>query len=195
MYINKVTKEIISMSHVKIKEIPFNERYVNLALDEGILTGPMLANLKCLYEFIGRNSPGNCSNNDGNAFRAILKKARTFAGSRKYIISKRQVAALIRAKGGEYASSIKIPYASDYIFRAIFEIFDGYRNNPLVAIPPEIMNIYGQVRRDVFYGIQSSQYEYKYTHNLLNDREDLRDIRRDLLNDLCSEDCTLGKQV
>lgn len=183
------------MSHVKIKEIPFNERYVNLALDEGILIGPMTANLKCLYEFIDQNSPGNSAWKYGNAYRAILKKARSFAGSRKYIISKRQVAALIRAEGEEYASSTKIPYACDYIFKAIFEIFDGYKNNPVVSIPPEIINIYGQVRRDVFFAIQSSQYEYKYMHNMLNEREDLRNIRRHLLNDICADDCSLGKWV
>lgn len=183
------------MSDVKIRTIPFNERYVNLVLDDNILLGPMIANLKCLYEFIDKNSTGNSNYKYGNAYRDILKKARYLAGSRKYIISKKQVASLIRATGVEYASSIKIPYASDYIFRAIFEIFEGYRNNPVVSIPSEIMELYGKVRRDVFYGIQSSQYEYKLTHNMLNRREDLRALRRALLNDLCSEECSLGKRV
>lgn len=183
------------MSNVKIKDIPFNERYVNLALDDNILLGPMTANLKCLYEFIDKNSPGNSCWEYGNAYRAILKKARFLAGSRKYIISKKQVAALINPEGKEYASSTKIPYASDYIFRAIFEIFDGYRNDSVVSIPPELLALYGKVRRDVFFSIQSSQYQYKFANNMLNQRENLRDIRRALLNDLCSDDSTLGKRV
>lgn len=127
------------MPHVIISEIPFNEKYVNLALDEGILIGPMTANLKRVYEFIDENSPGNSVWKYVNAYRAILKKARSFAGSRKYIISKRQVAALVSVEGEEYASSTKIPYASDYIFEAIFEILDGYINDPTVSIPPQLM--------------------------------------------------------
>lgn len=185
------------MSNVKIKEIPFNERYVNLALDDNIQIGPMTANLKILYEFLDKNEHGTYMSNYkyGNAYRAILKKARMLAGSRKYIISKKQVVALIKPKTSRGCSSTKIPYASDYIFRAIFEIFDNYKNDPMVSIPPELMVLYGKVRREVFYGIQCSQYEYKYTHNILNDREDLKNIREALLNDLCSEKCALGKWV
>lgn len=183
------------MSNVKIKEIPYSERYVHLAIDKNVLTGPMTANLKCLYEFINRNSPGNSSFQYGNAARAILKKARTLAGSRRYIISKKQVLSLVRANGDEYAISIKIPYASDYIFKAIFEIFEGYKNNPVVSVPPEILGLYGKIRREVFFSIQSEQYEYKLKHNLLNERDDLDEIRKALLNDLCSDECALGKQV
>lgn len=183
------------MANVKIKDIPFDERYVDLYLDDGILLGPMVANLRCLYEFIDRNAPGNSAWKYGNAYRAILRKARSLAGTRRYIISKKQVAALINPKGKEYAISIKIPYSSEYIFKAIFEIFDGYRRNEQVVIPSEIETMYGKLRREVFFLTQSEQYRYKFEHNLLNSREELRDIRRALVNDLCSDDCSLGKKV
>lgn len=193
----EVQEEIIFMSNVKIKKIPFNERYVNLALADNIHLGAMTANLKALYEFIDKNEHGRYTSiyEYGNAYRAILKRARLLAGSRKYIISKRQVAALINPIISQNGFSTKIPYACDYIFRAIFEIFDNYKNDPMVSIPSELTRLYGKIRRDAFYSIQCSQYEYAYMHNLLNDREELREIREALLNDLCSEECALGKRV
>lgn len=79
------------MSNVKIKDIPFNERYVNLALDDNILLGPMTANLKCLYEFINKNSPGNSCWKYGNAYRAILKKARFWQGAESILFPRNKL--------------------------------------------------------------------------------------------------------
>ena len=187
------------MSNVKTKDVPFCERYVNLVLDGDILRGPMIANLKCLYEFIGKNSPGNPKYELGNGCRAILQKARSLAGCRAHIISKRQVIALIDAqcagKTNDIVEYIKIPYTNDYIFRTIFDILDGYKNNTSVSIPDEISRLYGKIRRDVFYGEQSKQYQRKYNGGLLRDRPELSDLRRNLLNDLCSEECALGRKV
>lgn len=184
------------MSHVKIAEIPFNERYVNLALENDISAGPLVANLKCLYSFIDKNSPKVSKWEYGNAYRAILNKARTLAGSkRSHIISKRQVAALINPQVREgIAMSTKIPYSADYIFRAIFMIFDDFKNDPAVSIPSELMALYGEVRREVFYREQSKKYEYAIKNGLLKKRDELEDIRRKLANDLCSDDCALGKR-
>lgn len=188
-----------SMSNVKIKDIPFMERYVKLVIEGDVHRGTIVANLRCLYEFIGKNSPGNPQYEFGNACRVILKRARNLAGYRKYIISKRQVIELVEGhcdnRNDEIVEYIKIPYASDYIFRAIFDIFEEYKNEGVISIPSEIAQKYGNVRRDVFYDEQSRQYHYKYINGLLNDRLELSELRENLLNDLCSRTCALGRKV
>jgi hypothetical protein len=182
------------MSNVKIESIPLNERYVNIIIDKCPKMDNMTDNLKLIYELINDNSTGY-GREYGKAYRAILKKARRLAGKRKYIISKKQVASLIRSYSDGDCVSVKIPYASDYIFRAIFDIFDLLKADSNVIIPSEIVSLYGENRRESFYDVQSSQYEYKFTHNLLNERDELTSIRKELVNDLCTEKCSLGKRV
>lgn len=182
------------MASVRIQNIPFNERYVHMVLDPYILTESATYNLRLLYEFIDNNSPGKSTGKNGKAYRIILKRARELAGSRRRIISKRQVAALIKVIKKETGQSIKIPYASEYIFRAVFDTFEKYKDDKSIIVPPEIIMLYGKVRREVFYNKQSEQYKYKYENGLLNDREELKEIRKALLNDICSEECSLGKE-
>lgn len=186
------------MSNVKLKEIPFGERYVKLIIDGHFQGGPMVANLRRLYEFIGTNSPGNPKYTFGNGCRAILRKARTLAGYRTYMISKKQVFQLVNAycnRDDDTVEYVKIPYASDYIFRAIFSILDEYKATKGVVVPLEITELYGKIRREVFYAEQSRQYHRKYEEGLLNNRPELDELRRELLNDLCSEACALGRKV
>ena len=118
------------MSNVKTKDVPFCERYVNLVLDGDILRGPMIANLKCLYEFIGKNSPGNPKYELGNGCRAILQKARALAGCRAHIISKRQVIALIDAqcagKTNDIVEYIKTYFPEKYDAGIIYHVHNGY---------------------------------------------------------------------
>lgn len=84
------------MSQIKLKDIPFNDRYVYLRLDGNLAAESLVANLKHLYWFIDQNEPGVYSWQNGKAFRAILKEARRLAGNRRsYIISKKQVTSLI----------------------------------------------------------------------------------------------------
>ena len=166
-----------------------------MELDNHILIEPMISNLKILYEFIDKNSPGNSKWKYENGYRNILRKARVYDGSRKYIISKRQVASLINAYTKKGISYVRIPYSADYIFRAIFDIFESYKQDPSVSIPPNIEILYKKIRRDVFYREQSEQYEYKLTHNILLRREEeIEEIRYALLNDICSDECTIGKE-
>lgn len=90
--------------------------------------------------------------------------------------------------------SVKIPYSADYIFRAIFSVFDKYKQSSSVPISPELVALFGKVRREVFYKEQSDKYEYAVKNDLLNKRDELFDIRKKLVNDLCTGDCTLGKR-
>ena len=182
------------MAWVKTKDIPFNERYVYMVLDQVVLDKPLISNLEMLYEFIDiQLSPKRVFKN-GSAYTLILKRAREIAGYRKNIISRRQVKAIINVQRRKNDICIRIPYASEYIFKAIFDIFEGYKKDPSINIPPEIEKCYGQIRREVFYCKQCEQYKYKFTNNLLNDRNELRELRHSLLNDICSEECSLGKE-
>lgn len=191
------------MNHIKTKDIPFNERYIHLALDDHVNPNQMTANLQKLYGYLDSVLPGNSFGRYGNASRAILKKARQIAGNRGRIISKKQVLSLVRFYdyGGRIIQSfpesdrhysIKIPYSSGYIFQAIFSIFEEYKTNNTISIPNEISACYGKIRRDVFYLSQCQQYEYKFKNNLLNNRPELYELRENLLNDLCSVECALG---
>lgn len=185
------------MAEVKLKDIPFDERYIKLIVYDVNEPNTIVANLRCLFNFIG-NVEGEFrpEYSIGTASRAILKRARRIAGNRKYIISKRQVLSLLKAETNIEINNtviIKIPYASEYIFKAIFDIFNEYRNRNVI-IPDEFINLYGSVRRDIFYNEQSNQYRYDYENNLLADREELTELRRRLLNDLCSEICALGRE-
>ena len=181
------------MSNIKTKDIPFNERYVYLALNGDFLAESVTHNLRCLYEFIDKCTPGGNTWKYGNAYRVILYEARKLAGYRKNIISKRQVCSLIRTIENKDVTVVKIPYSCDYIFRAIFSIFERYKKDASISVPPEIEAFYSQLRRTVFYSKQSEQYEYKFTHNILENKENLRKIRVALLNDLCSDECALGR--
>lgn len=184
------------MSQIKLKDIPFNDRYVYLRLDGNLAAESLVANLKHLYWFIDQNEPGVYSWQNGKAFRAILKEARRLAGNRRsYIISKKQVTSLITIfVDKEGGVSVKIPYSADYIFRAIFSVFDKYKQSSSVPISPELVALFGKVRREVFYKEQSDKYEYAVKNDLLNKRDELFDIRKKLVNDLCTGDCTLGKR-
>lgn len=66
--------------------------------------------------------------------RAILKEARRFAKRNKRIISKRQVHELIKVYEREDGVWVKIPYASGYIFRAIFSLMDKYKEQSEVPV-------------------------------------------------------------
>lgn len=182
------------MSNVKMRQIPFDERYIYLALDQDIFPDSIVIKLRLIYGLIDKQFENDFAGEYGNAYRAILRKARELAGNRKYIISKRQVASLIKIYEKNDISYIRIPYACDYIFRAILALFEEYKNDVTMDISKEIQVLYGNIRRDIFYKTQSEQYKYKYTHNLLSEREELKDIRRALLNDLCSDECAIGKR-
>lgn len=180
------------MAFVKTKDIPFNERYVSLPIENHSIED-MTENLRLLYNFIDNNAPGNSIYKNGNAYRWILKKARYRAGNHKHIISKKQVAALIGENRG-YGNRTKIPYTSGYIFEAIFQIFDELRNDTTIEIPQKLVLLYGNTRREVFYRVQSNEYNYRYTHNNLDERCELAKIRKSLLNDLCANNSALGKR-
>ena len=184
----------MARANVNPKCIPFRERYVNLALDHIVLSESMVSNLKCLYEFIDNNTQGNSTWKYGNAYTIILKRARAIAGNRKSIISRRQVKELIKIHDNGMDLNVKIPYASEYIFCAIFDIYEQYRKDASVIIPPELSKAHGEIRREIFYKEQCEQYKYKLKNQLLDDRPELKKIRLALLNDLCSDDCSLGKE-
>lgn len=182
------------MANVKLKCISLSERYVKLALDQNILSESMVLNLKRIFEFIDNNTQGYSTWKYGNAYTVILKRARDIAGNRKHIISKKQVKELLKTHGKGMDLSVKIPYAAEYIFCAIFDIYDKYRSDTSIIIPPELAYAHGEIRRELFYKEQCEQYRYKFTHQLLNERPELEELRFALLNDLCSEDCSLGKE-
>lgn len=181
------------MAFVKMKDIPFDERYVLIMINDNVLTEAITYDLRLLYEFIDKHAPEKSHWKFGKAYRMILRRAKEKAGYRKYIISKRQVASLINVYKKNNDQYIKIPFASEYIFYAIFSIFEEFSSDPSISIPQNIKASYGRVRREVFYKSQSNQYEYDYKHGLLSERPELEDIRKNLLNDICSEECSLGK--
>lgn len=84
---------------------------------------------------------------------------------------------------------VKIPYTADYLFRAIFKILDYYKKDDLRDIPEEIVSMFGQLRRNCFYDLQS------FSCKRLCESIDITNIQRQLNDDLNSETFTLGKIV
>lgn len=145
------------MSAVKINEIKFNYRYVSVELFGQFNNyKEVVGNLESLYEYIDKKEGGNSFYKYGKAYRKILKMARAYAGARGYIISKRQVSNLIKVYDKAGVVYVKIPYAADYIFRAIFTIFEQYRTEE--DIPENIVQLLGKFRRECFYKEQCFSY-------------------------------------
>lgn len=178
------------MSRVKTKDIDFNNRYYKVALFGNYADPNVIkSNLEKLYAYIDEKEGGNLHFKYGKAYRKILMLARGYAGAHKYIISKRQVANLIKVYSNDELQYIKIPYAADYIFRAIFSILTTYRNNGNNDIPTDIVQMFGKLRRDCFYKEQSLSLAE------ICRRSEVEPIVRELNDDLNSEECSLGREV
>lgn len=178
------------MSNVNTKDIDFNHRYCKIELF-GSYANPNVikSNLEKLYAYIDEKEGGNSLFKYGKAYRKILVLARGYAGTHKYIISKRQVANLIKVYCDDEYQYVKIPYTADYIFRAIFFILDTYKNSDPNSIPSDIVQMLGKLRRDCFYKEQSLSLWELCRHN------DVEHIIRCLNNDLNSDGGSLGKRV
>lgn len=182
------------MGNVKTRDIDFNHRYSKTMLF-GDLDNPyeIKDNLEKLYAYIDKKEGGNPLFKYGKAYRKILMLARGFAGSRKYIISKRQVANLIKVYKGDKTNDntyyVKIPYAANYIFQAIFTILEIYKEENVNDIPEDIINMFGQLRRDCFYKEQCLSYNQFCTQH------DTSQIQRSLNDDLNSEESLLERKV
>lgn len=175
------------MSYVKTKDIDFNCRYVNTELfGEFDDVKKLTSNLEKIYAYIDDKEGGSIIRPYGKAYRKILKLARAYAGARGYIISKRQVANLIKVYEDKGELYVKIPYAVDYIFKAIFTIIEEYKMED-TNIPDDIKNMFGLIRRDYFYKEQSFSYSRIY-------RRSEERIRYNLNMDLNSENCTLERR-
>ena len=175
------------MSKVKVKDIGLSDRYANTELF-GTDNEPdkIIGNLKELYAYIDTKE-GFSIYQYGNAYRKILKLARAYAGRHSRIISKRQISNLIKIHRKEDVEYVKIPYAADYIFKAIFAIFDEYKKTE-DDIPEHIKNMFGLSRRDCFYKKQCDSYARVYEEGDMQ-------IRKDLQHDINSERCALGGKV
>lgn len=173
------------MSKVDTKEIKCFDRYITIMMF-GQFDHPKIltSNLELLYEFIDKQVSGGVNSKGyGNGMRAILKEARKYARYNKRIISKRQVHELIKIHEKADEVWVKIPYASDYIFRAIFSLVNKYREQ---GEPPEVITtMYGKRRRDVFYKDQT------YSFNKICSNND-PEIKKALNYDLNSDGCALG---
>lgn len=178
------------MINVKTKDIDFSHRYYKVELF-GIYNDPYIIkkNLEKLYAYIDEKEGGNLHFKYGKAYRKILVLARRYTGTHKYIISKRQVANLIKVYSNDECQYIKIPYTADYIFRAIFSILETYKNNGSNDIPTDIIQMFGKLRRDCFYKEQSLSLAELCRHS------NVEPITRRLNDDLNSEGCSLGKKV
>ena len=176
------------MSHVSLMEIGFNERYYFVRLfgefesDEEIKD-----NLEQFY--IAQQESDKLHKKPkfpiGVAYRKILKEARLHAGRGKYIISKRQVANLIKVYDNDGNKYVKIPYTVDYIFKALFLIMSAYIDEGK-ELPDNIRKLYGQIRRTCFYDKQSDSFKRVCA-------DDNRVIIKHLNQDLNSANCSLGK--
>ena len=175
------------MGKVKTKDIDFNDRYAYVELfGLEVDTEKIVANLKDLYAYIDAEE-GNSLYLYGKAYRHIQSIARAYAGRRSWIISKKQVSNLIKVHQKDGKKYVKIPYASDYIFRAIFTILDEYKEQGK-NIPEKIQKMFGLIRRDCFYKDQAEALARVY------DKVDKKLIW-DLNYDINSENSSLDEQV
>ena len=175
------------MSKVKTKDIDFNLRYANIELfGSNIDSEIIVKNLRELYKYIDFKE-GASVYPYSKAYRRILKLARAQAGRRSWIISKRQIANLIKVHYKEDMVYVKIPYAADYIFKAIFLILDEYKENG-EDFPENIQNMFGLLRRDCFYKTQCDSYARVYKKGNMK-------IQESLQYDLNSENGVLAKKV
>ncbi len=175
-----------TLSKVRLDDIGFFDRYVSVEMFGDVSEEEVIKNLKLVYHFIDETEGGDPVFFLGTAYRKIKKIAREkYCRKKKYIISKRQVANLIKVHDDKQIKIFKIPYTADYIFKAIFYILEEYKAND-IEIPAEIAEFLGKCRRDCFYKAQSDSL--KRVCNVDSPR-----LRRYLNQDLNSDEGALGK--
>lgn len=177
---------MIVLSKVNLGDINFFERYVSVELFGCDTEEEVVGNLRKIYEFIDCVEGGVPWFPMGAAYRKIKKTAREKYGrSKKYIISKRQVKNLIVIHKYKDTKFVKIPFTSDYIFKAIFFILEEYKEDE-IDIPPYIEMFRGKLRRFCFYNNQS------YSLNRICS-VDSPNLMRDLNYDINADKGALGK--
>ena len=172
------------MSRVKTKDLIWTYYRCSIQPDCMISAG---VNMRKIFRFIGENINGRSPDPINRACSIIKKRANNKCGYRSHYVSMRMVKSIIDPQTLPN-NTIKIPFLTDKIMEAIFELY--YEVSDRCFLPNDLVPFQGKTRRTSFFNEQVDAFNNSDWNNQRTER--MLYVVNELHDDLNSNNATLG---